>query len=1048
MEAKLEMARQELRGTMARYMREKCGKKGRQKSNLTLGEMRGLKSLKDRIKNGELVVLKTDKTGLFAVMTRDTYTECGLHHTRGDTKVGWEDIKKSQNEVNGHCSMMIKILGIGEAWKHTSRVRETMLSEAMTTCPLSLLFKDHKKWDNKDGSIPPTRPVMGGHLGLNLHLSEIISDLVEPLVDMYPGGRENISTEDMISRFEALNEDNSGWTNWSWWEGQIWGEYVACGKCVGNWDMVYEESNPEKCGCMWVKTEEQAGLSRVSAKWLKYMRRTEWEKEHNWDPRDTERTWLSTEVLPEDLQDYQRPMVVLGMDVVSLYPNLDIEKVGDRIREAVMKSPISWEGINYMEAVRYIALNWSEDKCRTSTLRRVLPWRRSRRGTRPGIRGAGPKGPDSGDTEQWVFPHVVLSQEDKLEIIGTVLSIATTEMFKHHYYSFGGQMFRQEAGGPIGLRGTCAVARLLMQIFDVKWEIVLKDLAIRTWIIARYMDDGRVGMPPLKPGWRFMDNKLQFKLRWEKEDQELSSSEITRRAMLGTLNGVEDYLEFTMETGEDFVDQWLPTLDTSLWVDGNNQVLYRFYEKPTSSNITVQRRTAMAEDAKVQIVSNDLVRRLLNTSEELGEEYRLRVVNDYTQKLANSGYKREQLKRIIANGIKGYEARKRRSIVEGRKLHRTSVDSQGARTRRKLLARTTWFKKRRNRSSDEQHQGGRAIQGGFRKGAVRKEEGEPKVKSILFVEQSPEGELAKRMREVLKSMEPTLGFKIKVVERGGQPLGSKFPLTNLWDGATCGRDACITCEQGGDKLPNCSKKNLMYENVCITCNPGAGGEEEMEQLKDDIPTVYVGETSRSVHERGKEHYEGAKKGNENNHMVRHMRMEHKGEGGGAPNFKLRVVKYYKTALARQVAEAVRIRRRGGEGAILNSRGEFNRSYIPRLVVREEDEEVDRELRIEERELRNRNHREQQEAWEESKKDALGATAKMGPTTSPIKRSKEQEDEEENMAPKGKKRRRKLKFKQIGAGWGLEDQSQGAHSTIVESPLGARSPIIREHYNQK
>ena len=102
----------------------------------------------------------------------------------------------------------------------------------------------------------------------------------------------------------------------------------------------------------------------------------------------------------------------------------------------------------------------------------------------------------------------------------------------------------------------------------------------------------------------------------------------------------------------------------------------------------------------------------------------------------------------------------------------------------------------------------------------------------------------------------------------------------------------------------------MYENVCITCNPGAGGEEEMEQLKDDIPTVYVGETSRSVHERGKEHYEGAKKGNENNHMVRHMRMEHKGEGGGAPNFKLRVVKYYKTALARQVAEAVRIRRRG------------------------------------------------------------------------------------------------------------------------------------------
>ena len=102
--------------------------------------------------------------------------------------------------------------------------------------------------------------------------------------------------------------------------------------------------------------------------------------------------------VPEDLQDFQNPMVLLGMDVVSLYPNLDMEKVGDRVKEAVKKSKIKWEGINYMEAVRYIALNWSEEKCRGSNLRKFLPWRRKNSGTRPGIRGAGPRGPDCGDT--------------------------------------------------------------------------------------------------------------------------------------------------------------------------------------------------------------------------------------------------------------------------------------------------------------------------------------------------------------------------------------------------------------------------------------------------------------------------------------------------------------------------------------------------------------------------------------------------------------------------------------------------------------------------
>ena len=190
-------------------------------------------------------------------------------------------------------------------------------------------------------------------------------------------------------------------------------------------------------------------------------------------------------------------------------------------------------------------------------------------------------------------------------------------MFKHHYYSFDGKTFRQEKGGPIGLRGTCALARLCMQIFDVKWERTLERIGLIIWLTLRYMDDGRTYLPPIKPGWRWINGTLQFTMGWEKEDQSLSNMEITRRVLLGTLEGVEDYLRFTMETGEDYRDQWLPTLDMSLYVSEDNKVLYRFYEKPTASNITVQKRTAMGEDSKLQIVSNDLVRRLQNNSEDL-----------------------------------------------------------------------------------------------------------------------------------------------------------------------------------------------------------------------------------------------------------------------------------------------------------------------------------------------------------------------------------------------------------------------------------------------
>ena len=55
---------------------------------------------------------------------------------------------------------------------------------------------------------------------------------------------------------------------------------------------------------------------------------------------------------------------------------------------------------------------------------------------------------------------------------------------------------------------------------------------------------------------------------------------------------------------------------------------------------------------------------------------------------------------------------------------------------------------------------------------------------------------------------------------------------------------------------------------------------------------------------------------------RHQETEHGGEE--SPEFMMRVVRYARTALSRQIGEAVRIGRRGGAGRILNSKSEYNR----------------------------------------------------------------------------------------------------------------------------
>ena len=64
-------------------------------------------------------------------------------------------------------------------------------------------------------------------------------------------------------------------------------------------------------------------------------------------------------------------------------------------------------------------------------------------------------------------------------------------------------------------------------------------------------------------------------------------------------------------------------------------------------------------------------------------------------------------------------------------------------------------------------------------------------------------------------------------------------------------------------------------------------------------------------------------------------MEHHG-GSQDHAFLFKIVETPRNALSRQIGEAVKISRRGGEGAILNAKGEYNRCHITRLTLGADD----------------------------------------------------------------------------------------------------------------
>ena len=83
-------------------------------------------------------------------------------------------------------------------------------------------------------------------------------------------------------------------------------------------------------------------------------------------------------------------------------------------------------------------------------------------------------------------------------------------------------------------------------------------------------------------------------------------------------------------------------------------------------------------------------------------------------------------------------------------------------------------------------------------------------------------------------------------------------------------------------IPPCTRKSLVYENVCATCNPGAEAKKQLENVDPTIPSIYVGETARTIQERAKEHWSAArgrtKKDADGSHMWKHMEQYH---GGGS-----------------------------------------------------------------------------------------------------------------------------------------------------------------------
>ena len=71
--------------------------------------------------------------------------------------------------------------------------------------------------------------------------------------------------------------------------------------------------------------------------------------------------------------------------------------------------------------------------------------------------------------------------------------------------------------------------------------------------------------------------------------------------------------------------------------------------------MVLHRRSAMPETTRRATLNQELIRRMVNTSEMVSNEKRVEIVDSYAEKLMNSEYPLDQTRNILIGGLKGYE---------------------------------------------------------------------------------------------------------------------------------------------------------------------------------------------------------------------------------------------------------------------------------------------------------------------------------------------------------------------------------------------------------
>ena len=578
---------------------------------------------------------------------------------------------------------------------------------------------------------------------------------------------------------------------------------------------------------------------------------------------------------------------VISMDVKALYPSMEWKEILTSVKELIVNSKEEVEGVDYIEVGKYLAVTMSREDIRREGLANVVPERKEETGREISVAYLCNKD-NAGKWKTARKPGV----RQRKKMVALAVMEGVRACMSHHVYCVGDKKFLQKGGGPIGLELTGAVSRAFMWRWDRLYLEKVKKAKIQMELYERYVDDSNqvAVVPP--PGSRYDVERGKLVMDPQLRDEDKPADERLAIILLSIANSVMECVKMEADWPSKNRDRKMPILDMKVWVNGEGTLLYQHYEKDVSSKTVLNAKSAHSAACKRGVHTQEVVRRLLNSSHRLDWRTEIApVITEYMRRMKAAGYgekyRRDILKHALGIFDKKWED------------HRNGVQP---------IFRPKMWKREERKIAKASKKVNWATQGGYI--------------APVFIPTTPGGVLLKMMRETAEA-EAKEGIRFRIMEVGGKTLKRTLQRSNPTATPGCEDTECIACKDERGRGGNCRRNNVNYEIECELCPEGRR-------------PVYIGETARNLYTRAKEHLGGEhREGTEESDSCfarKHMEQHHQGEES---RFRAKVVRCNNDSMSRQVREGVMIRRSTRE--MLNSKSEWFQPPIYRIrseVVRE------------------------------------------------------------------------------------------------------------------